>query len=86
MGEMGDYTFLQHGDAGIGAMMTNPPGGGPPGWGFYFRVPDIESAKTKIAKRGGTVTHGPMEVPGGEMVLNAVDPQGAAFGLVAPGK
>jgi predicted enzyme related to lactoylglutathione lyase len=27
-----------------------------------------------------------MEVPGGEMVLNAVDPQGAAFGLVAPGK
>ena len=45
MGEMGDYTFLQHGGAGIGAMMTNPPGGGPPGWGFYFRVPDIESAK-----------------------------------------
>lgn len=86
MGEMGDYTFLQHGDAGIGAMMTNPPGGSPPGWGFYFRVPDIEVAKTKISERGGTVTNGPMEVPGGEMVLNAVDPHGAAFGLVAPAK
>jgi uncharacterized protein len=86
MGEMGDYTFLQHGDVGIGAMMTNPPGGGPPGWGFYFRVPEIESAKNRISRRGGTVTQGPMEVPGGEMVLNAVDPFGAAFGLVAPGK
>jgi predicted enzyme related to lactoylglutathione lyase len=86
MGELGDYTFLQHGDAGIGAMMTNPPGGGPPGWGFYFRVPDIESAKSRISKAGGTVTQEPMEVPGGEMVLNAVDPHGATFGLVAPGK
>jgi predicted enzyme related to lactoylglutathione lyase len=86
MGEMGDYTFLQHGGVGIGAMMTNPPGGNPPGWGFYFRVPDIEVAKDKIAKGGGTVTQGPMEVPGGEMVLSAKDPQGAPFGLVAPGK
>jgi predicted enzyme related to lactoylglutathione lyase len=86
MGELGDYTFLQHDNAGIGAMMTNPPGGRPPGWGFYFRVPEIESAKNRILKGGGTVTQGPMEVPGGEMVLSAVDPNGAAFGLVAPGK
>jgi predicted enzyme related to lactoylglutathione lyase len=49
-------------------------------------VPDIESAKNRISKGGGTVTQGPMEVPGGEMVLNAVNPYGAAFGLVAPGK
>ena len=86
MGDLGDYTFLQHAGIGIGAMMTNPPGGKPGGWGFYFRVPDIEAAKGKITKGGGTITQGPMEVPGGEMVLNAVDPQGAAFGLVAPGK
>jgi uncharacterized protein len=86
MGELGDYTFLEHGGTGIGAVMTNPPGGRTPGWGFYFRVPDIESAKIRISKAGGTVTNGPMEVPGGEMVLNAVDPDGAAFGLVAPGK
>jgi predicted enzyme related to lactoylglutathione lyase len=86
MGEMGDYTFLQHAGVGIGAMMTNPPGGKPGGWGFYFRVPDIDAAKDKVTRGGGTVTHGPMEVPGGEMVLSAVDPNGAAFGLVAPGK
>jgi hypothetical protein len=40
--------------------------------GFYFRVPDIESAQNRISKGGGTVAQGPMEVPGGEMVLNAV--------------
>ena len=86
MGEMGEYTFLEHAGVGIGAMMTNPPGAGAPGWGFYFRVPDIEAARGKIIKRGGTVTNGPMEVPGGEMVLNALDPEGVSFGLVAPGK
>lgn len=86
MGPMGEYTFLEHAGTGIGAMMTNPPGVGAPGWGFYFRVPDIEAARAKVIKGGGTVTHGPMEVPGGEMVLNALDPEGVSFGLVAPGK
>ena len=30
---------------------------------------------------GGKVVNGPMEVPGGDRVLNAIDPQGAAFSL-----
>lgn len=85
MGPLGDYTFLQHDGAGIGAMMTTPPEA-PSGWGFYFRVPEIEAAKERVVHGGGTVTQGPMEVPGGEMVLSAIDPQGATFGLVAPGK
>jgi predicted enzyme related to lactoylglutathione lyase len=85
MGAMGDYSFIAHdGDDAIGAVMRTPPGA-PSGWGFYFRVPDIEAAKARIEAGGGTVTQGPMPVPGGEMVLNAVDPEGAAFGLVAPG-
>jgi predicted enzyme related to lactoylglutathione lyase len=29
------------------------------------------------------VLNGPMEVPGGDRVLNAMDPQGAAFSLHA---
>lgn len=86
MGPMGDYTFLQHAGVGMGAMMTTPPGGAPSGWGFYFRVPEIEAAKDRVIKGGGTVTQGPMEVPGGEMVLSAIDPQGVSFGLVASGK
>jgi predicted enzyme related to lactoylglutathione lyase len=30
--------------------------------------------------------NGPLEVPGGDMVLNAIDPQGAAFSLHAKKK
>lgn len=87
MGEMGDYSFIANSEGGeaIGAVMKAPPGMRPR-WGFYFRVPDIDAAKARIEQAGGTVAQGPMEVPGGEMVLNAIDPQGAHFGLVAPGK
>ena len=28
---------------------------------------------------------GPVQVPGGSWIVNAIDPQGAAFALVAPG-
>jgi len=37
----------------------------------------------RIKKNGGTVLNGPMEVPGGDWVLNARDPQGAGFSLHA---
>jgi predicted enzyme related to lactoylglutathione lyase len=85
MGEMGDYAFLGHAGEGIGAAMRNPPGT-PAAWGFYFRVPDIDAAAERVTANGGTVVQGPMEVPGGEFILNAIDPQGAAFALVAPAK
>ena len=35
---------------------------------------------------GGTIRHGPSEIPGGESSLAALDPQGAVFGLVGPRK
>lgn len=88
MGEMGDYTFISNGDSNgdaVGAVIRATPES-PKQWGFYFRVPDIEAAKAKITARGGTIITEPMEVPGGEMVLNATDPEGVVFGLVAPGK
>jgi hypothetical protein len=88
MGEMGEYSFIANGDSrgeAVGAIMRAPPGA-PSGWGFFFRVPDIEEAKARIEAGGGTVREGPMEVPGGEMTLGALDPEGVAFGLVAPGK
>jgi uncharacterized protein len=88
MGELGEYSFIsndgktEESDA-IGAVMKAPPGA-PTGWKFYFRVPDIEDAKAKIEAGGGAVLSGPMEVPGGERVLDATDPEGVHFGLVAP--
>lgn len=85
MGEMGDYNFIGHGDSddAIGAVMRTPPGARS-AWGFYFRVPEITAAKARIEAGGGKVYQDPMEVPGGEWVLNAEDPEGVAFGLVAP--
>jgi predicted enzyme related to lactoylglutathione lyase len=55
----------------------------PPNWGIYFRVPDINQAAEKIKANGGQVTNGPMEVPGGDWIVNGMDPQGAHFALHA---
>ena len=38
----------------------------------------------RITAAGGTVKHGPSEVPGGAWIAVAADPQGASFGLVGP--
>jgi predicted enzyme related to lactoylglutathione lyase len=83
MGEMGGYQFINHGGGMIGAMMTNPPGM-PEGWRFAFGVRDIDEAAAKILAAGGTVHHGPIEVPGGDRVVMASDPQGARFMAVGP--
>jgi predicted enzyme related to lactoylglutathione lyase len=83
MGEMGVYQFINHGGGMIGAMMTNPPGQ-PAGWKFAFGVRDIDEAASKIASAGGIVHHGPVEVPNGDRVVMASDPQGARFMAVGP--
>jgi uncharacterized protein len=81
MGTMGKYQFIQHGTM-IGAVMPNSATGGPPRWNQYFQVEDIDSAKAAVEARGGKVTQGPDEIPGGHFSMNCVDPQGTAFGLV----
>lgn len=83
MGELGGYQFIHHDGGMIGAMMTSPPGVRP-AWNFAFGVRDIEEAAARIAAGGGTVRHGPAEVPGGDLVVMASDPHGAAFMAVGP--
>jgi predicted enzyme related to lactoylglutathione lyase len=85
MGPMGKYYMFNRPHGMIGGMMNKPPelAQVPPYWGIYFRVPDINEAVQRIEKNGGKVVNGPMEVPGGDWVLNAIDPQGAAFSLHA---
>ena len=84
MGEMGTYRFLRHGDIMIGAVMPKMPQMPVSAWSYYFRVPDIDAAITTINTNGGSIVHGPIEIPGGEYALNAMDLQGAAFALVGP--
>ena len=64
-------------------LQRDLPPGVPPHWMIYFRVPDINAAVERIKKNGGKILNGPMEVPGGDWVLNAQDPQGGAFSLHA---
>lgn len=81
MGELGDYSFLAHHGAVIGAAMPTREA---PRWHFYFRVNAVDAAVARIAAGGGTVTHAPHEVPGGDFVAVASDPQGLRFGVVGP--
>ncbi len=83
MGPMGKYHMFNRPHGMIGGMMNKPPelAHVPPHWAIYFRVPDIDAAVDRIKANGGTILNGPMEVPGGDRVLNASDPQGAAFSL-----
>ena len=86
MGDLGAYEFLSHEGTMIGAVMPLMPGMPRPGWSFYFGVEDIDRAAETIRSAGGTVTAEPMQIPGGEYSLSAIDPQGAPFGLVGPRK
>jgi predicted enzyme related to lactoylglutathione lyase len=85
MGPMGTYQMFNRGERMIGGMMNKPPelAQVPPNWAIYFLVPDINAAVDRIKANGGTILNGPMEVPGGDMIVNAKDPQGAAFSLHA---
>jgi len=85
MGEMGTYQMFNRGDRMIGGMMNKPAEMAhvPPNWAIYFRVPEINAATERIKAAGGTILNGPMEVPGGDWIVNAMDPQGASFSLHA---
>ena len=86
MGDMGAYRFIQNNGVGIGAIMPKMPEMPVTAWTHYIGVDDIDRAAAAVTQQGGTVTFGPMEIPGGEFALNGMDPQGAAFGLVGPRK
>jgi predicted enzyme related to lactoylglutathione lyase len=84
MGPMGIYQLFAAGGPPIGGMMTKPAALPVAFWGFYFNVPAIDAGTEKIKAAGGKILNGPIEVPGGQWVVQAMDPQGAAFSLVAP--
>lgn len=82
MGEMGDYQFIEHGGRMIGAMMKVQPGSRP-AWNYCFRTDSVDRGFDAIKSGGGTVTYGPAEVPGGDRVVQAIDPEGAPFMIVS---
>lgn len=83
-GDLGDYVFVEAAGETIGATMTVNDHQPTSGWLFYFRAPDIKAAAAKVTAGGGIVLMGPHEVPGGDRIIVASDPQGVAFGVAAP--
>lgn len=81
MGEHGEYRFFAHEGTTIGAV-SGCVQGAPAGWRYYIRVPSISAAAEAVKAGGGTVAMGPHEVPGGDHIIIAHDPQGAEFALV----
>ncbi|SFB04362.1 hypothetical protein SAMN03159496_01498 [Rhizobium sp. NFR07] len=84
MGEMGPYRIFAHGGEVIGGMMTKPQSVPIPCWSYYFNVEAIDAAIERVKAGGGQVVNGPMPVPGDSWIVQATDPQGAFFCLVAP--
>lgn len=82
LGPMGRYQLFAAGGQPIGGMMTKPPEVPIPSWSYYFQVDSIAAALERLKAAGASVTNGPMEVPGGSWIVQASDPQGAAFSLV----
>ena len=81
-GTMGIYQMYGIDGRMLGGMMNKGPDNPmPPNWLLYVRVEDVHKAVDKVKELGGQILFGPMEVPGGDEVATAVDPQGAAFGL-----
>lgn len=83
MGLMGTYQLFRHKGTDIGGMMglgTAPM----PVWLPYFGANGIVEAIGRVKAAGGTIAHGPVEVPGGAFIAACTDPQGAWFALVGP--
>ena len=84
MGPAGQYQMFSAGDDAIGGMMTKPAQMATPAWTFYFNVDGIDAAAARVKAGGGQIVHGPQDVPGGQWVVQGIDPQGGHFALVGP--
>ncbi len=84
MGEGNMYQMYGRGSFPLGGMYNKPPEvPGPAAWMLYAMVPDVNAAVEAVREEGGQVLNGPMEVPGGDLVAQCMDPQGAAFAVHA---
>ena len=83
MGPMGTYQTFATGGEPCGGMMkgcAQVPG---PMWNYYIVVESVAKAADRAQARGAHVLNGPLEVPGGAWIVQARDPQGAAFAMVS---
>ena len=83
MGAMGTYQIFNIDGRMAGGVMTKTADMPMPMWLYYFNVEAIDAAAERVRSGGGRVINGPHQVPGGQWMLQGLDPQGAMFGLLA---
>ena len=81
-GAMGTYQLFSASGQTIGGMFTKPPTVPAPFWLYYFNVGDIYAAAKRVEAGSGQILNGPIEVPGGNWMIQCMDPQGAIFALL----
>jgi uncharacterized protein len=82
MGPDGVYQMYGYNGTTLGGIYNKPTNApGPPAWVHYARVADVNAAVETTRQKGGQVLNGPMEVPGGDLIANILDPQGAQFAV-----
>jgi predicted enzyme related to lactoylglutathione lyase len=87
MGEGSIYQMYGRGGTPLGGMFNKPAEmPGPPAWLFYAHVDDVNTTAEKVKANGGQVVVGPMEVPGGDLIAQCLDPQGAFFAIHSTAK
>lgn len=83
MGPMGKYFIYGREGKQLGGMFTKSAEMTmPPSWLYYVTTDDLDAALARAKAKGARVLNGPMEVPGGQRIVQLTDPQGAAFALV----
>ena len=82
MGPDGVYQMYGRNGTTLGGIYKKPAHApGPPAWIHYARVADVNAAVETVRQQGGQVINGPMEVPGGDLIANVLDPQGGLFAV-----
>ena len=79
------YTIFKAGDKEAGGMMEMPaeiPKEVPAHWMAYITVDDVDAVAKKTVELGGTVMHGPEDVPNVGRFCVIQDPTGAVVSLM----
>ena len=80
------YTIVSASEINVGGMMTLPSeacaAGARSVWTGYVAVDDVDACAARIKQAGGTIHHGPEDIPGIARFAMVADPQGAIFKII----
>jgi predicted enzyme related to lactoylglutathione lyase len=85
MGGGNIYQMFSRRGQRLGGMFHRADASKPPAWLHYVLVDDVDRAAAVVTAHNGQILAPPREVPGGDRIVQCVDPQGARFALHSKG-